>query len=54
MGSMRNSCVFMVGQIKRWWAFSQQLLSLVEGVDSVTEVVVQCFRPYVKLLSGTK
>ena len=54
MGSMRNSCDFMVGQIKRQWAFCLQLLALAEGVDSVTEVVVQRFRPYVKLLSGTK
>ena len=54
MGSMRNSCDFMVGQIKRQWAFCLQILALAEGVDSVTEVVVQRFRPYVKLLSGTK
>lgn len=54
MGSMRNSCDFMMGQLKRWWAFSQQLLALAEGVDSVTEVVVRCFRPYIKLWSGAK
>lgn len=54
MGSMGNSCDFMVGQLKRRWAFSQQLLALAEGADSVTEVVVQCFTPYIKLWSDAK
>ena len=54
MGSISNSPVFMLRQIKRPCAFFQQLLALAYWVDSVTEVVVQYFRPYVKLLSGTK
>lgn len=54
LGSINNSPVFMLRQIKRPCAFFRQLFALAYWVDSVTEVVVQHFRPYVKLLSGTK
>lgn len=45
--------VFMLRQIKKPQAFFQQLVALANWADSVTAGPL-CFRPYVKLLSGTK